>query len=312
MNLFDLHCDTAFELYRTKSSILSNNLAVSLDKYEEYSKKAQVFAIWSDEDKTDDECYLSFQRIAVEMKEQFSNHPDLVTLCCSSKELLSCDNKLCAILSVEDARLLSGDLSRLERLYENGMRILTLCWKGESCIGGAYDTDTGLTDFGFEVLSECEKMGIIVDVSHISQKGFWDVAGKATKPFIASHSNSIALCSHPRNLTDTQFRTISSCGGIVGVNLVAEHLSASLSQDPTPTESGVLDCVCSHIEHYLEIAPKNVCLGFDFDGTGTLPGLENVSTVSKVAQALSGKGYSSKLIDDLFYNNAYNFFCNNL
>lgn len=311
MNIFDLHCDTAYELYKTNASLLSNDLAISLDKFENYEKKAQVFAIWSDKDKTDDECYLAFQRIAAQMRQEIDENACLVTKCESQEVLLNAENKLCAIFGVEDARLLAGDLSRLERLYENGVRVITLCWKGNTCIGGAYDTEEGLTDFGFEVLSECEKMGITVDVSHMSQKSFWDVASKATKPFIASHSNSAFVCPHPRNLTDTQYRTIISSGGLVGISLAGAHLSATLADTKVPgiiTEQHVMDTVCSHIEHFLEIDEKHLCFGFDFDGTAPLTSLEDVSKVMQIRTALENRKVPSRIIEDIFYNNACNFF----
>ena len=311
MKLFDLHCDTANELYKTNSSMLSNELAVSLETYQNYDKKAQVFAIWSDKDKTDDECYLAFQRIAANLSEQIDKNDGLVIKCNDFQTLEDADNKLCAILGVEDARLLAADISRLERLYYIGVRVLTLCWSGKTCIGGAFDTEQGLTDFGFEVLSECEKMGITVDVSHMSQKSFWDVASKATKPFIASHSNSFSICPHPRNLTDTQYRTIVSAGGIVGISLAGAHLSATLADTRGPgiiTPEHVVDCVCEHIMHFLEIDSKHLCFGFDFDGTTPLPGLENVSKVQNIRLALEQRKVPAQIIDDVFYNNACEFF----
>jgi len=307
MDLFDLHCDTAFEMYRTKADIYSNELCVSVDKFGKYDRKAQVFAVWADRNKSDDECFLEFRHIIAETKEKAAQYPDLAVMCGDSETLKNAGNKLCIIPAVEDARMLGGDLSRLEKMYSAGVRILTLGWEGNTCVCGGYDTEDGLTDFGFEVLSECEKLGITVDVSHLSEKGFWDVAGRVTKPFIASHSNSMALCTHRRNLTDTQFRTIVSHGGIVGVSLVGKHLSAAL-EDNDPEEGQVYEAVCSHIEHYLEMAPKNTCLGMDFDGTGPLRGLENVANAENIAKALSNRGCDEKAIQDVFFNNAYAFF----
>ncbi len=309
LSLFDLHCDTAYEMYRTKQELLKNSLGVDLEKYRVFDKKAQVFAIWSDEALGDDEAYVNFKHVSLEFKQQIENNSTQVCLCSDGAQLDSALNegKTCAIMSVEDARLLGNDLSRLEVLYDEGVRILTLCWKGKTVIGGSYDTDEGLTDFGFEVLKECERLGIVVDVSHMSEKGFWDVANKAQKPFIASHSNANLICSHKRNLTDVQYRTVASCGGIVGVNLVAKHLAKAYAES-TPDDNTVLGTVCSHIEHFLEIDDRALCLGLDFDGTERLPGLEDVSKIPVLYQALTNRGLDELVADSVFFGNAHRFF----
>ncbi|MBQ8759259.1 MAG: membrane dipeptidase [Clostridia bacterium] len=312
--IFDLHCDTISEIYKSKESLLSNTRAVSIDKFSDFSKKAQVFAIWSDNEKNEDEAFVTFQHTATELKAQLEENSSLAALCTSKEELESAQNegKLSAILAVEDAKLLGGDISRLERLRNFGVRILTLGWKGHSCVCGSYDTDEGLTEFGFEVLRECENLGIIVDVSHLSEKAFWDVAGKAQKPFIASHSNSHIICDHRRNITDVQLRTIVSAGGLCGINLVGKHLAKRLPGEKALDPAEVLDAVCAHIEHFSSIAPESICLGLDLDGTEPLAGLESVDKTPTLFEALTNRGMDEKRADDIFYNNAYNFFLKNL
>lgn len=312
--LFDLHCDTLTELYNSKEGLFSNSMGVSLERYEKYSKKAQVFAIWSDKSLTDDEAYLKFMRVSCEFKSQIEENSERIALCTNGEELKkeAGENKLCAILAVEDARLLSGDVSRLERLYETGVRVLTLGWKGKTCIGGSYDTSEGLSPFGYEVLKECENLGITVDVSHLSEKSFWDVAGKATKPYIASHSNSYLLCDHRRNLTDVQIRTVVSSGGIYGINLVGKHLSKTLEGEKMHDTASAIELVCSHIEHFYDIAPKNTCLGLDLDGTCAPEGLDKVDKIATLHEALTNRGMDDEGANDVFYNNAYNFFLKNL
>lgn len=313
-HIFDLHCDTVSEIYKSKESLLSNTRAVSIDKFSSFSKKAQVFAIWSDNEKSEDEAFVAFQHMATDLRSRIEENKELVALCTSKEELEASQNegKLSAILAVEDAKLLSKDLARLERLHEFGVRVLTLGWKGHSCVCGGYDTDEGLTDFGFEVLKECENLGIIVDVSHLSEKGFWDVAGKAQKPFIASHSNCHILCDHRRNITDVQLRTIVSAGGICGINLVGKHLAKRLPGEKALDPAEVLEAVCSHIEHFHSIAPENVCLGLDLDGTEPLAGLESVDKTPNLFEALTNRGMDEKNAQNIFYNNAYNFFLKNL
>ncbi len=312
--IFDLHCDTLTEIYNCKENLFSNSKAVSIDKFSSFDKKAQVFAIWSDNEKNEDEAFVNFQHIATEFKTQLEENSEHIALCTTAQELEATNEngKLGAILAVEDARLLAGDLSRLERLYEFGVRILTLGWKGQSSVCGSYDTEVGLTDFGFDVLKECENLGITVDVSHLSEKGFWDVAGKAQKPFIASHSNCHILCDHRRNITDIQLRTIVSAGGICGINLVGKHLAKRLPDEKALDPSEVLEAVCSHIEHFSSIAPESICLGLDFDGTEPLAGLESVDKTTMLFEALTNRDMNEKQAENIFYNNAYNFFLKNL
>lgn len=312
--LFDLHCDTAYEIYKSKENLFSNTRAVDLEKYSCFQKKAQVFALWSDSSKTEDENFVDFLHMANEFRMQAEVYKDYISLCTKAEdiEIAYVENKLSGILAVEDARLLSGDLSRLERLYECGVRILTFGWQGENKLCGSFDTDKGLTPFGFEVLKECENLGIIVDVSHLSEKGFFDVAAKASKPFMASHSNSKLLCDHPRNLSDIQIRTIASCGGICGINLVKSHLSKALEGEKSHDPAAIFDTVCQHIEHFFAIAPESTCLGLDFDGTEPLTGLESVDKAPTLFDALTNRGMDEKQAENIFYNNAYNFFIKNL
>ncbi len=312
-SLFDLHCDTAYEMYKSKQNLVNNSLGVDLEKYSCFDKKAQVFAIWSDEALSDDEAYVNFKHVSAEFTSQLEENSESIKLCKNASDMNEAfdGGKMCALMSVEDARLLGNDLSRLETLYNEGVRILTLGWKGLTVIGGSYDTEEGLTDFGFEVVKACEDLGITVDVSHLSEKGFWDVANKASKPFIASHSNANLICSHKRNLTDVQYRTVASSGGIVGVSLVAKHL-AKVYRDNNPDAMTAIEVVCSHIEHFLEIDEKALCLGLDFDGTTPLAGLEDVSRVGVLYEALTNRGLDEDKADGVFFGNAFRFFNNAL
>ena len=307
-SLFDLHCDTAYKMYKTKQQLEKNTLAVDLEKFSSFDKKGQVFAIWSQDDLSDDEAFLNFKHISAEFKEQIAQNESKISLCTTASHIEEAEKsgKISAILAVEDARLIAKDLSRLDFLYDAGVRILTPGWKGNSVICGSYDSNEGLTDFGFEVVAACEEKGIIIDVSHLSEKGFWDVANKATKPFIASHSNASLICNHKRNLTDIQYRTIASCGGITGVNLVAKHLARAYA-DEMPESNKILETVCTHIEHFLNIDSTSLCLGLDFDGTEPLDGLEDVSKIPILYEALTNRGLDEETADKIFYGNARDF-----
>lgn len=170
-----------------------------------------------------------------------------------------------AMLTVEDGACIDGRIERVKTLYDRGVRLITLTWNYENCIGFPNADDPGLhakglKPFGFEVLAEMEKLGIIADVSHLSEGGFWDVAREAAKPFVASHSCARALCGHRRNLTDRQLRALADRGGVCGVNFFSEFLK---------TGSGYTadEDILRHMEHIVKVAGiETAALGSDFDG----------------------------------------------
>ena len=265
MKLTDLHCDTPFEIFKKQSSLLNGETAFTLEKCKSYEEVTQVMAFWSDPKRTPDECYSDF----LSMYDYLSCETEKAKRGqSSSQENESFFGKFKLIPAVEGARLLGGDLGRLSVLKSYGVRILVPIWGGFEEAGGAFDSSEGLTDFGKSLIKECERLGITVDVSHMSDKSFWDTVNISEKPIIASHSNSQSVCRHPRNLTDIQFRTITECGGVVGVSAAAKHVSAKYAES-LPTDGGkFIKEFCDHIEHYLNLdGARSVCLGCDFDGT---------------------------------------------
>ena len=278
MKLFDLHCDTLWAAYHG-----NKNLHITPDKVKNYDEYKQIFAIFSNANISDDEAYDEFWKIL--------NH--------SGKQ---------TYLAVEGANLLANDITRLDKLYSAGIRFLTLVWAGVSCIGGAFGTDAGLTDFGKLTVRRCFEVGIVPDLSHSSEHLFWDtvnIADEYHKPVIATHSNSRAICKHNRTLTDEMFTAIKNRNGIVGVNLFHTHLS--------DTEICTIDTVISHIEHFLSLGGEStVCIGSDFDGMSELPdGISDISDMYKIYDKLLSMNYSAELADNIFFNNAQNFILRN-
>ena len=214
------------------------------------------------------------------------------------------------LLSVEDARLLDGKLDRLNIVHESGVKYLTLTWGGSTCIGGSHDVEGGLTPFGREVVEECFKIGIILDVSHANYKTtseVIDIAYKLGKPIIASHSNSYSLYPHTRNLSDEHARAIVELGGIIGISLCPSHL--------TDTKKIACDAknVVDHILNYVSIgAENNIGLGCDLDGTSLPYGFSNIGDLTLIADELKKRNAQDSLIEKIFYENYYNFIKNNL
>ncbi len=308
MDFFDLHCDTAWRMYGEKLTIDSPLLDTRLSCFDRFQNSVQIYAIYSDNRRSDEENYEDFFSVCEYFKNEINENYQKIALCTDKVSLASAEPPVKAILAVEGSKLLAGDISRLSILYGLGVRVLTLTWGGVCCTGGAHDTDEGLSEFGFELLSECEKLGITVDVSHLSEKGFWDVAAKATKPYIATHSSSYALCAHTRNLTDIQFRTISGAGGIVGVNMYPKHLSARFASGEHAADE-LIGSYCEHIEHFLSLGGESsTCLGADRDGIDSIPEYTSLVFADKIYNKLISNGIKEKVIDDIFYNNAYKFF----
>lgn len=313
MRFFDLHCDTPHELYRNNALLDENELHVSLNKAANLSRYAQVMAIWTPKKYDDEKGFSNFNKVMDYLNVELYRLRDRVQICYRGEDTVSAwaDGKTAAFLAVEDARLLNCDISRLKVLYGRGVRFLTLCWGGSSCIGGSHDTQDGLTPFGELVVQCCFALGIIPDLSHASDTTAAQVlamAREAGKPVIATHSNSRAVYNHTRNLTDEQFCAIRDLGGIVGISMCTPHLT------DTKQAPATIDTLLKHIDHYLDLGGEyTVCFGGDLDGISHCPeGIRDISDVPAVEQAMIAHGYHRELIDNILWRNAHNFVCNHL
>lgn len=292
MRYFDLHCDTLYEMYERKEPYYKSSLHTDGERRSALQKQKQVYAIWSNPKRSDAENYLRFFDVLRYAKDM----PHLIT------DRQSLDENG-ALLSVEGAGILACDEKRLDALYKSGVRLITLTWEGISCIGGAYDTDEGLTDFGKTVCEICAEKGITVDVSHLSDKGVGevlDIAHTCLLSVTASHSCLRALCDERRNLSDTHARKLARLGGCVGINLVGTHLTKDYF-----SRGASIEDVVRHVKHAVNIMGREcVCIGADFDGTEKLPKeIRGIEDMGRLYGALP-----ESLADDVFYNNAYNFF----
>lgn len=304
MNLFDLHCDTPYELSHKNASLTENDLHISLNKTAPYSAYIQSAAVWSDCRLSDEDAFSEYLRISEAFSRQV-NACENAILGYTAEDLryARSSGKRCFICAVEDARILAGDLSRLDVLKERKVRFLTLMWAGESCIGGSHDTSAPLTDFGRDVVEKCFSLGIVPDLSHASRAvtaQVLEIAEERKMPVIATHSNSFAVHLHTRNLTDKEFRAIADNGGIVGISLCPEHLT---------NDACDMAAVVRHIRHYLHLGGEDcLCLGCDFDGISETPdGLNDVSCLTHLADHLRREMIPSRVIDKLFFDNAYGF-----
>ena len=210
-------------------------------------------------------------------------------------------------LAVEGGALLNGKLDRVNILKQKNVRLMTLVWQDDCCIGGAHNTNCGFTPFGKDVLSKMFETNIVPDVSHASDKMIFETLEKGfseNKPVIASHSNSRKIRQHTRNLTDEMFTLITQSGGLVGISFCRHHL------EDTDIKKAGITSIIRHIEHYMSLGgQKSVCLGCDFDGIEELPdGILGAQSLDILHNELEKLGYTQTQLEDIFYNNAHNFF----
>ena len=207
------------------------------------------------------------------------------------------NGKFSAILTIEGPAGFGFDPARLEELYKTGFRITNLGWNEQNVLTGSHKTGGGLTDLGREYIKEAQRLGMIIDVSHISDEGFWDVIKVTQGPVIATHSNSRSVCNNSRNLTDDMFKAICATGGVAGFNMFPAFIS----------EHATLDTACDHILHFLELDPegKHTALGGDLDGCDELPaGFEGVQSYPALAQRLLHRGVDEQILRKIFWENA--------
>ena len=211
--------------------------------------------------------------------------------------------------TIEDGGVMGGEMQKLYRAYEDGVRLVTLTWNHENEIGYPNSTDRdimqkGLKPFGFEVLEEMNRLGMVIDVSHLSDGGFLNVAEFAKKtgmPFVASHSNARAITAHPRNLPDMYIRKLSEAGGVMGLNFASHFLSDT---QPPDGESRICDMV-THILHIRKIAGSEVlAIGSDFDGVESRMEIDSPAKMVMLYETLHQTGLSEDELEKIFYKNA--------
>ena len=306
MNYFDLHCDTALALLgedvNQAGSLASNKGHIDLNRAEKLAGYCQCFACfttpfmeqWHHITPT-----LVFEREIATIQREIDKNKNRISIAYSPEDVISNleKGKMSAILTIEGPAGFGFDPELLESMFLAGFRISTLGWNESNPLTGSNQTGGGLTDLGKAYVRQAQSLGILVDVSHISDEGFWDIMKITQAPVIASHSNSRALCNHSRNLTDDMFCAIRDSGGVVGINQFADFLG----QKPT------LDTVCDHIFHFLELDPegRHVALGGDLDGCEVLAeGFEGVQSYDALADRLIARGLDAATVQNIYWNNA--------
>jgi membrane dipeptidase len=233
-----------------------------------------------------------------------------VRVCRTVADIESClgADALAAVLHIEGAEAIDANFELLDVLYEAGLRSLGPVWSRPNAFGhgvpfrcpSSPDTGPGLTELGKALIAACNRLRILIDLSHLNERGFWDVAAISDAPLVASHSNAHAISPHSRNLTDRQLAAIRQSGGLAGVNFASSFLRPDGRQDKdTP-----LQLMLQHIEHMLEHAGEDgVGFGSDFDGATIPAELGDAAGLQKLVQAMRKRGFGEPLIEKLCFRN---------
>lgn len=289
--LFDCHCDTIVAANYYNEKLRKNKLHLDLERLSRFSPCAQVFAVCT---AIENDSEAEAERIINKLRTELSDNADLVRLCLSSADIDKAisENKIAAFISVEGAE----QLRSLDEAYRLGVRIIHPTWNYDNkYCGAAAGSGNGLTEMGKAFVTESQRMGFLLDMSHISEKGFYDVLEISAKPIIAGHSDSAAVHPKPRNITDEQFKALMRCGGGVGINFFPEFLG----------KNGDIAAIIAHIEHFLSLGgERSVFLGCDLDGIETTPkGINGVQDLEVLYNELLRLNYSEACVRDIFYNN---------
>ncbi|MBZ2174436.1 dipeptidase [Schnuerera sp. xch1] len=304
MKTIDMHCDTILRLMDNKDGLdlYENNLSIDIKKLKKGNSLAQFFAMWIDLKNAKnpmETCLKMTDKFYIEI-EKNCNHISLAT---NYKDIMknNKEGKLSAVLTIEEGGAIKGKLYNLRNFYRLGVRAMTLTWNEINEIGFPNKNekyrDKGLTEFGQEVIHEMNRLGMIIDVSHLSDKGFYDVSRLSSKPFIASHSNSRAMKSHFRNLTDDMIKILSENGGVMGICFERDFLGDS--------KNTRIEDIVRHIKHIRDIGGIDViALGSDYDGSHPNCEIDNIGEIEKLVYALKDAKFTEYEIEKVFYKNA--------
>lgn len=296
MQFFDLHCDTLYKVISEDSDINNNSYEVSVGKTIELDTWCQCFAVWIPDSVSADKGMRLFLQAAHALERDVNKYG-----LTSFDSDLSCNKKY--IFTLENAAFLANNIRNVDLLLKHNVKMVTLTWNAENCIGGGADAQkVGLKSFGKECIRVLESKGIVVDLSHASDKTFYDVVEVSTKPIAVSHSNSRVICPHNRNITNDQFVEIIKRNGIVGLNFHKDFLSLQ-------THVASINDILKHTEHFLSLGGENsIAIGSDFDGADPVLELSDISKIANLYESYLKIGYNEQLVQKIMFNNAYNFF----
>ena len=300
-SLFDAHCDSISHfLVEGNDSLKGSTGHLDLERVSAFAPYAQFFALFADSAAPGPAMWERYLALLGRFRHEMNTCRDRVAHCRTADEayFAARQGKIAAFLSVEGGELLDCDPVKLEVAYRDGVRAVNVTWNHANALSGSHKDrpEQGLTQQGIRFVRRMREFGMLIDVSHISDPGFWDVLEYAPGPIIATHSNARDVFFHTRNLTNEQITAIINCHGVIGLNLFVDFMG---------TPPTTVDTVLAHLEHMLELGGEDtVALGGDWDGANPLVGgFRDISDWRVLYEELLRRNYPQILIEKLFYNN---------
>lgn len=340
MKVVDMHCDTISEMYERrkkgwKGNLLANDLHVDLGKMEKGDYLLQNFALFTNLNTQKNPLAYGMKLVDV-FYEEIKEHSDKIGMVRTWQEIEENrrNGKMSALLTLEEGGVCMGELGFLRDFYRLGVRMMTLTWNVPNelgypsymprCKNGALpnawgkkreeeeengrppqsvlDQNHGLTKTGIEFVQEMERIGMIIDISHLNDRGIWDVFQYTKKPFVASHSNARALANHPRNLTDEMIRQLAERGGVAGINFCASFLRDE-EDGKEPIHSQCCHMV-AHMKHMKQVGGIGcIGLGSDFDGITSIVEIPDCSAMGMLADEMNRQGFTLAEMEAVFFGN---------
>lgn len=301
MAFFDLHCDTVYECTLQGQALWENRLALSLSKGRGLGRWCQVFALFLPDRYRGREAVAFYERLLGTYRTELTVNAETIAPCHDASQILGAvgQGKCAAVLSVENGSALGGDLSRVDTLYNDGVRMMALTWNGDNELAsGVGGSGGGLTELGKQAVRKMTALGMLCDVSHLNERGFWELHDMGVKPLVASHSNLKAVCPHRRNLTDDQFRAVCRSGGVMGVNFYRDFLGGDARER-----------IYANISYALDLGGEDaVAFGSDFDGAEMDFHVNSVDKMNNLCDYLLSKGLSQRVLNKLCFDNALRLF----
>jgi membrane dipeptidase len=301
MIICDAHCDTAMRITNDGFDISARSSTghVDIPRLVEGKVGVQVFACWIGKPGEPLDHYSGLAKQMINgLYAQFGKNFNAIHPVLGAKDIQNANQngKIAAIIGIEGGQAIEDSLYMLNVFYGLGVRIMTIVWGSTNWADASWDPPkyNGLTDFGKSVIKEMNRLGMIVDVSHSSDKTTWDVLETSSKPIVASHSCAQAICGHVRNVNDELIKAISQANGVICVNFCPAFLDEDY-RNGKKTDPPSIDKVIEHIEHIANVGGIDcVGIGSDYDGMGPAPvGLEDVSKLPNIAKKLIERGYKS-------------------
>lgn len=321
MKVVDMHCDTISEILKEQRKgrnleLRSNDLNVDIEKMKKGDYLLQNFAMFVNLKKVKNPLEECLSLIDCFYKELEKNK-DSIDLALNYDDIIrnNENDKISALLTIEEGGVSCSSLANLRIFHRLGVRMITLTWNYINGIGYpnicSYNDDKqntripnekdGLTPFGIEFIKEMERLNMIIDVSHLSDAGFYDVLKYTKNPFVASHSNARGLTNHNRNMSDNMILKLASRGGVMGINFAGEFLEESNSEGVVRSK---ISNMVKHIKYIANLAGVDcIGLGSDFDGIDQDLELDNASKMSLLESGLRKDGFSENDIEKIFYKN---------